>query len=71
MLKGFERSIPDMFGKAERFAPELREIAAFIGHERVESGIYEKIAAFYEVLAADYGGERAEIGVLSGLFPPR
>ena len=71
MLKGFERSIPDMFGKAERFAPELREIAAFIGHERVESGIYEKIAAFYEVLAADYAGERAEIGVLSGLFPPR
>ena len=69
LLKGFQRSIPDMFSKAERFAPELREIAAFIGSDRTESGIYEQIAAFYEVLAADYNGARIDVDTLAGLFP--
>ncbi len=69
MLKGFQHSIPDMFGKVERWVPELREIAAFVGHDRGESGIYEQIASFYEHLARDVNGPKAEIGVLGAMFP--
>ena len=69
MLKGFERSIPDMFSKTERWVPELREIAEFVGKERVESGIYEQIAAFFAVLADDFKGTQADIGVLGSMFP--
>lgn len=68
MLKGFRTGIPDMFGKVERWVPELREIAAFVGHDRVESGIYERIADFYQVLADDVNGPKMEIGVLDALF---
>ena len=69
MLKGFERSIPDMFSKTERWVPELKEIAEFVGKDRVESGIYEQIAAFFAHLAADFKGGKAEIGVLDAMFP--
>jgi 3-hydroxyisobutyrate dehydrogenase-like beta-hydroxyacid dehydrogenase len=68
VLAGFRRSIPDMFGKAERWAPELQEIAAFIGHDRSESGVYDGIAAFYAFLAEDMKGERQEIGLLDALL---
>ncbi len=75
-LTGLRRTIPDMFSKAERFAPEMREIAEFIGGERVESGIYEAIAGLYAHLGEDFGGERADIGRLdemvrfAGTLPP-
>lgn len=69
MLKGFQHSIPDMFGKVERWVPELEEIASFVGSDRVESGIYEQIARFFAYLAADVKGERRDIGVLGSLFP--
>jgi L-threonate 2-dehydrogenase len=67
-LAGFRRSIPDMFGKAGRWAPELREIADFVGDARVESGIYTAIAALYEHLAADDNGPHTDIDVLAALL---
>ena len=60
-LAGLRRTIPDMFSKAERFAPEMREVAEFIGSERVESAIYQAIAGFYAHLGDDFGGDQAEI----------
>ncbi|HWT96586.1 MAG TPA: DUF1932 domain-containing protein [Terriglobales bacterium] len=68
LLTGFRRSIPDMFSKAERWAPELHEIAHFIGTSRVESGIYDSIADFYAHLADDFNHQKAEISVLADLM---
>jgi 3-hydroxyisobutyrate dehydrogenase-like beta-hydroxyacid dehydrogenase len=68
LLASFRRSVPDMFSKAERWAPELREIAHFIGASRVESGIYDSIADFYEHLAADFNHGKTEISVLAALM---
>lgn len=68
LLTSLRRSIPDMFSKAERWAPELREIAHFIGATRVESGIYDSIAAFYDHLAEDFNHEKKEISVLADLM---
>ena len=69
MLKGYQHSIPDMFSKVERWVPELEEIAAFIGYDRVESGIYGQIARFFAFLASDVNGDKREIAVLGSLFP--
>ena len=63
-LAGLRRTIPDMFSKAERFAPEMQEIAEFIGGERDESAIYQAIAAFYRQLGEDFAGDRADVGRL-------
>jgi putative dehydrogenase len=68
LLTSFRRSIPDMFSKAERWAPELREIAHFIGAGQIESGIYNSIAAFYEGLAADFNHDKTEVSVLAELM---
>jgi len=68
LLTSFRRSIPDMFSKAERWAPELREIAHFIGAGQIESAIYNSIAAFYEGLAADFNHDKTEVSVLAELM---
>ena len=68
LLKRFRTGVPDMFGKAERFAPELLEIAEFIGHGRTESGIYRQIAAFYAELGDDMRGPQTEIGRLGAIL---
>ncbi len=65
MLNGFRRSIPDMFGKAERWVPELKEIAHFIGHGRTESAIYDSIADFYAALATDAKVSHVDIDALT------
>jgi putative dehydrogenase len=64
VLASFRRTIPDMFGKAERFAPELSEIAEFVGDGRAERGIYQAMAAFYAVLGEDNKGSRREVETL-------
>ena len=63
-LAGLRRTIPDMFSKAERFAPEMQEIAEFIGSERAESAVYQAMAAFYRHLGKDFAGEQVDIGRL-------
>jgi L-threonate 2-dehydrogenase len=47
-----------MFGKAARWVPELNEIAAFVGDDRPESGLYASMAAFYGAIAADVNGDQ-------------
>jgi L-threonate 2-dehydrogenase len=68
VLASFRRTIPDMFGKAERFAPELSEIADFVGDGHAERGIYQAMAAFYAVLGADNKGPRREIETLESMM---
>jgi L-threonate 2-dehydrogenase len=56
LLAGFQRSIPDMFDKAARWVPEIKEIAAFIGKDHQESAIYDEMANFYQHFAEDFRG---------------
>jgi L-threonate 2-dehydrogenase len=71
VFAGFQRSIPDMFGKAARWVPELNEIAAFAGADRPEGGLYAQMAAFYGTMAADVAGEGALAALLSDMLKPR
>lgn len=68
VLKGFQRTMPGMYDKAYRFAGEMEEIAAFIGADRPEAGIYRGMAGLYERIAADLKGEKREIGALDAIL---
>jgi 3-hydroxyisobutyrate dehydrogenase-like beta-hydroxyacid dehydrogenase len=59
LFASFGKSIPDMFSKSRRWAPELEAIAEFVGADRPESGIYSAVARFYEALGhqADIDGK--------------
>jgi 3-hydroxyisobutyrate dehydrogenase-like beta-hydroxyacid dehydrogenase len=67
LLAQFTRGVPDMFAKAERWAPEMREIADYV-ERGVEADIYDAMAELYERLAADFAGSKDEIGVLDQFF---
>ena len=68
VLGGLQRTMPSMYAKAYRFAGEMEEIAAFIGEEFPESGIYCGMAGLYERIAADLDGDKREIGALDALL---
>jgi 3-hydroxyisobutyrate dehydrogenase-like beta-hydroxyacid dehydrogenase len=70
LLTGFSKSVPDMFGKAARWVPEMQEIAAMIGTEHPEGRMFETIAHFYERLAQDQAADGREIQMLAGFFRP-
>jgi 3-hydroxyisobutyrate dehydrogenase-like beta-hydroxyacid dehydrogenase len=66
----FTRSIPDMFTKAERWVPELSEIAAFVGDEYPESRIFEAIASFYRRMADGAERDDPEVADLKLFWTP-
>lgn len=68
LLQRYGKAIPDMYDKAYRWVPEMREIAAFLGEEHAEHRLFEGAAGLYERLAADNAGERAEIGALAAFL---
>jgi 3-hydroxyisobutyrate dehydrogenase-like beta-hydroxyacid dehydrogenase len=68
LFAGFDRSIPDMFGKARRWVPEMNEIAGFVTGDPAAEQIFAGFAALYERLAADNDGIRGEIDTLQRFF---
>jgi 3-hydroxyisobutyrate dehydrogenase-like beta-hydroxyacid dehydrogenase len=68
LFAGFGRSIPDMFGKARRWVPEMNEIAGFVTGDPAAEQIFAGFAALYERLAADNDGKRGEIDTLQRFF---
>lgn len=70
LLAGFSKSIPDMFGKAARWIPEMQEVAAMLGTEQAEGRMFEAMASFYERLAQDQASDGREIRMLEGFFRP-
>ncbi len=64
----FERQIPGMYQKAYRWVAEMREIAEFAGDDPAAAAMYEGVARFYERMAADEQGEKAEVGALSAFL---
>ena len=67
LMTYFARSVPDMFGKAYRWVPEMEEIAHFSGDQATDD-MYRAIAALYRQLAADNEGDKAAIRALSAFF---
>lgn len=64
LLAALDRGLPDLLPKAWRWAPEMEQIAAFIGLARPESAIFGAMADQYRAVAADVEGSGAEAAVL-------
>jgi 3-hydroxyisobutyrate dehydrogenase-like beta-hydroxyacid dehydrogenase len=59
-----DRGLPDLLPKAWRWAPEMEQIAAFIGTDRPESAIFTAMADQYRAVAEDFTGSGEEAAVL-------
>ncbi|MFL5338004.1 MAG: DUF1932 domain-containing protein, partial [Geminicoccaceae bacterium] len=59
------RQVPAMFPKAYRFVAEMEEIADFVGEDAAARQMYEGYAKLYARLAADFDGDKREIGALT------
>lgn len=64
LLKWLTTQMPKMHSKAYRWVAEMEEIAAFVGEDQPGSGFYQSAARFYEAIAADFEGPRAETSAL-------
>lgn len=62
LLARFTKALPDMAPKAYRWAPEMEEIAAFLGPDAAGRQVFAGYAALYRRLAAEDGA--AEIAAL-------
>ena len=64
-LLGFlSRMVPAMYAKAYRWVAELDEIGVFVGGNYAEHEMMEAAARLYERMAADFDGDKDEIGAL-------
>ena len=64
LLGYLNRQVPSMYSKAYRWVAELEEISAFVGDDHAEHAMLEAAARLYERIAADYDGDKQEIGKL-------
>jgi len=64
LLSRIARAIPDMYPKAYRWAPEMEQIAGFVGDDLAARDIFNGMASLCRQLAADQAGDRTEIGML-------
>jgi putative dehydrogenase len=68
-LLGFlTRQMPGMYGKAYRWVAELDEISSFVGADHPEHEMLSAAARLYERMAADFEGDRKEIGELDAFL---
>ena len=58
------RQTPTMYAKAYRWVAELDEISAFVGEDFPEHAMLSAAARFYERIAADFDGDKAEIAMM-------
>lgn len=65
LLSRLGRAIPDMFPKAYRWIPEMREIEGFIGTDLPESQLMAGASEFYRRIAADLAGTGTEVAKLA------
>lgn len=68
LLARLSGGVPGMLPKAYRWAPEMREIADFIGRDHPGSEIYEGVAKVYEEIAADKDRDRLITATLEAFF---
>jgi putative dehydrogenase len=68
-LLGFlTRQMPGMYGKAYRWVAELDEISSFVGADHPEHEMLSAAARLYERMAADFEGDKKEIGALDAFL---
>jgi putative dehydrogenase len=67
VLAQLSRGVPDMFSKAERWAPELDEIASYAQREG-DAEIFAGMARLYERIADDLKNAGEETGDLNDFF---
>ena len=53
LLARFEKTLPDMYGKAYRWVEEMHAIADFVGADYPESSFYRGAARLYERIASE------------------
>ncbi|HZL31776.1 MAG TPA: DUF1932 domain-containing protein [Pseudolabrys sp.] len=58
------RMTPAMYSKAYRWVAELDEISTFVGKDYAENEMFAAAARFYDRIARDFDGEKAEIRVM-------
>jgi putative dehydrogenase len=63
-VQNFLRAVPDMFGKAYRFVPEMEQIADFVGEDAAARQMHLAFAEFYRRMAEDVEGDRTESAAL-------
>jgi 3-hydroxyisobutyrate dehydrogenase-like beta-hydroxyacid dehydrogenase len=64
-LLGFlTRQTPAMYSKAYRWVAEMEEISDFVGKDYPEHVMLDASARLYERIAADFDGEKKEVGVM-------
>ena len=64
-LLGFlTRQTPAMYSKAYRWVAEMEEISDFVGKDYPEHAMLDASARLYERIAADFDGEKKEVGVM-------
>ncbi len=56
------KQVPAMYSKAYRWVAELEEISAFVGKAHPEHAMLDAAARLYERIAADFEGDKKEVG---------
>jgi 3-hydroxyisobutyrate dehydrogenase-like beta-hydroxyacid dehydrogenase len=67
MLDWLKRSLSRMPPKAYRWVAEMEEIADFVGDDAAHA-LYTGAARFYEQIANDFSGEKADVNALAALL---
>ncbi|HXF89340.1 MAG TPA: DUF1932 domain-containing protein [Xanthobacteraceae bacterium] len=70
-VQNFLRAVPDMFGKAYRFVPEMQEIADFVGEDAAARKMHLAFAEFYRRMAKDFEGEKTHADALEKFLAPK
>jgi len=68
LLGYLTRQVPAMYSKAYRYVAELEEISDFVGDDHAEYAMLEAAAQLYERIAADFDGEKMEVGALDAFL---
>ena len=65
LIERMNRSIPDMFSKAARWAPEMEEISEFTKEDKNLAAVFESFSEICKSIAGDYAGPKKSIAVLA------
>jgi L-threonate 2-dehydrogenase len=65
LLAWLTRQMPAMYSKAYRWVAEMEEIAEFVADDQAARQAYLAYARLYERFAADYDGDKREVGALA------
>jgi hypothetical protein len=57
-----------MYSKAYRWVAEMQEISEFVAADEAASELFAAVAKFYERMAADHAGAKAETDALAAFL---